>query len=81
MNIIFEAPTKNEKFYLTKQAQRGGKDDPKVRKAIMDALPLIFEAIDLDDDGEISFNEFKLFFLSFDVSDEKFSKEVSFLVN
>lgn len=45
----------------------------------MDALPLIFEAIDLDDDGEISFDEFKLFFHSFDVTDEKFSKEVIFI--
>ena len=45
----------------------------------MDALPLIFQAIDLDDDGQISYYEFKLFFRSFDVSDEKFTKEVNFL--
>jgi hypothetical protein len=47
----------------------------------MDALPLIFQAIDLDDDGKISFDEFKLFFRSFDVADEKFSKQVNLCLN
>ena len=61
---------------MLKKALRGNRDDANVRKAILDTLPLIFEAIDTNRDGQIASEEFQVYFESFGVSNTKFAIEV-----
>ena len=42
----------------------------------MNTLPLIFQAIDLDEDDRISIDEFKIFFESFGVCDDKLTRAI-----
>ena len=58
------------------KALRGGEDDPVKRKAILDTLPLIFQAIDTNGDGQIASDEFAVYFQSFGLDDTKFSNEI-----
>lgn len=46
------------------------------RKAIFDTLPLIFDAIDTNADGQIEIEEFKAYFESFGIIDHKYSIEI-----
>ncbi len=46
------------------------------RKAILDTLPLIFQAVDTNGDGQIESAEFHTYFESFGLSDQKFSYEI-----
>ena len=61
---------------MIKQALRGDRDDPVKRKAILDTLPLIFQAIDTNNDGSIANEEFQVYFQSFGLDDEKFTTEI-----
>lgn len=46
------------------------------RKAIFDTLPLIFDAIDTNADGQIESEEFQVYFESFGITDHKFAIEI-----
>jgi len=59
-----------------KAALRGDRDDPVKRKAIFDTLPLIFDAIDTNSDGDIASEEFQAYFASFGLKDPKFAIEI-----
>ena len=61
---------------MIKQALRGDRDDPVKRKAILDTLPLIFQAIDTNNDGSIAKEEFQVYFESFGLEDTKFAIEI-----
>ena len=49
---------------MIKQALRGDRDDPVKRKAILDTLPFIFQAIDTNNEGSIASDEFQVYFES-----------------
>ena len=55
---------------------RGNRDDPIKKKAILDTLPLIFQSIDNNSDGQIECAELQNYFESFGFTDNKFTKSI-----
>jgi len=63
-------------LFVIVKALRGVRDNHEIRQAILDTLPVIFDAVDTNGDGQIANDEFKAYFESLGINNEKFTNDV-----